>query len=59
MSNQPREISLDFNQLEADPIEKVLNLEPQAPAGRDPILWAPYIYNGRGNASLSLPAPLN
>ena len=59
MSNQPTEISLDFIQLEADPIEKVLNLEPNAPAGQDPILWAPDIYNGRGNAYLSLPAPLN
>jgi hypothetical protein len=26
MSNQPREISLGFVKLEADPIEKVLNL---------------------------------
>ena len=46
-------------QLEADPIEKVLNLEPPSPAGQDPILWAPDIYSGRGNAPLSLPAPLN
>jgi hypothetical protein len=38
MSNHPTEISLDFIQLEADPIEKVLNLEPDDPAGRDPIL---------------------
>ena len=59
MSNHPTEISLDFIQLEADPIEKVLNFEPHDPAGQDPILWAPDIYNGRGNASLSLPAPLN
>jgi hypothetical protein len=59
MSNQPREISLGFAQLEADPIEKVLNLEPPSPAGQDPILWAPDIYSGRGNAPLSLPAPLN
>ena len=46
-------------QLEADPIKKVLNLEPPSPAGQDPILWAPDIYSGRGNAPLSLPAPLN
>ena len=59
MSNQPREISLGFAQLEADPIEKVLDLEAPSPAGQDPILWAPDIYSGRGNASLSLPAPLN
>jgi hypothetical protein len=59
MSNQPREISLGFMQLEADPIEKMLNLEPPSPAGQDPILWAPDIYSGRGNAPLSLPAPLN
>jgi hypothetical protein len=59
MSNQPTEISLDFRQLEADPIEEVLNLEPHTPTIRDPIIWAPDIYNGRGNASLSLPAPLN
>ena len=59
MSNQPREISLGFVHLEADPIEKVLNLELPSPAGQDPILWAPDIYNGRSNAALSLPAPLN
>ena len=59
MSNKPIEISLGFVQLEADPIEKVLNLEPPSPAGQDPILWAPDIYSGRGNAPLSLPAPLN
>jgi hypothetical protein len=59
MSNQTREISLVFVQLEADAIEKVLNLEPPFPAGQDPILWAPDIYSGRGNAPLSLPAPLN
>jgi len=59
MSNQTREISLVFVQLEADAIEKVLNLEPPSPAGQDPILWAPDIYSGRGNAPLSLPAPLN
>ena len=59
MSNKPLEISLGFVQLEADPIEKVLNLEPPSPAGQDPILWAPDIYSGRGNAPLSLPAPLN
>ena len=59
MSNQTREISLGFVQLEADAIEKVLNLEPPSPAGQDPILWAPDIYSGRGNAPLSLPAPLN
>ena len=59
MSNQPTEISLDFIQLEVIPIEKVLSLEPHAPTGKDPILWAPDIYNGCGNASLSLPAPLN
>ena len=59
MSNKPIEISLGFVQLEADPIEKVLDLEPPSPAGQDPILWAPDIYNGRGNASLSMPVPLN
>ena len=59
MSNQPREISRVFVQLEADLIEKVLNLEPPSPAGQDSILWAPDIYSGRGNAPLSLPAPLN
>ena len=41
--NQPREISLGFAQLEAYPIEKVLDLEPPSPAGQDPILWAPDI----------------
>ena len=46
-------------QLEADPIEKVLDLEPPSPAGQDPILRAPDIYSSRGNTPLSLPAPLN
>jgi len=44
MSNHPTEISLDFIHIEADPIEKVLNLETHDPAGQDPILWAPDIY---------------
>ena len=39
MSNKPIEISHGFVQLEADPIEKVLDLEPPSPAGQDLVLW--------------------